>query len=68
MTGNKQEQINEQETDGTEWFIHRYECPECGAMTRADRAVGCFRCGSKMEHVERIGEVVDSAPSTEECE
>ena len=50
-------------SDGTEWFIHRFECPDCGAISRADRAVKCFRCGSQMGHVERIGEVYDTGTS-----
>lgn len=41
----------------TEWLIHLFKCPDCGANTRADRAVNCFRCGSEMDHIEQIGEV-----------
>lgn len=46
--------------DGNEWWIHRFECPNCDVVTRADRAVKCFRCGSEMDHIEKIGEVQDS--------
>lgn len=41
-----------------EWLIHRFECPNCEAETRADRSVSCFRCGTEMERAEfRIGVV-----------
>lgn len=47
-------------TDGdSTWHIHRVECPECGQISRADRLVACFNCGTQMEHVEKIGEVQD---------
>lgn len=45
-----------------EWFIHRFECPNCDAITRADRAVNCFRCGSEMKHAEEIA-TIDVAES-----
>lgn len=48
------------DTIGTEWIIHRFECPDCGATSRADRFVGCYRCGSEMEQVEKIGVVTDT--------
>lgn len=38
-------------------FIHLLNCPDCGATTRADRIVRCFRCGSEMDHMEKIGEI-----------
>jgi DNA-directed RNA polymerase subunit RPC12/RpoP len=35
-------------------FIHKFQCIECGAEARADRNVGCWRCGeAKMEILER---------------
>lgn len=38
-------------------YIHRFECPDCGANTHADRAVGCYRCGTEMEVEKRqVGE------------
>jgi hypothetical protein len=39
------EQLRNALDDGGDWLIHRFECPDCRAVTRADRAVGCFRCG-----------------------
>jgi len=55
----------EDSASGAEWFIHRFKCPNCGAICRADRALECFRCGSQMEHVERLGEVYDPHPGQE---
>lgn len=49
----------EEETDYQDWFIHRYRCPDCGQVSRADRAIACFKCGAQMEHEERIGKVID---------
>lgn len=42
-----------------EWLIYRLTCPDCGAISRADRFVRCFKCGTEMEADERIGEVTD---------
>ena len=44
-------------TDRKEWYIHRWECPNCGAVTRADRSVGCYRCGYEMDHVEQVATI-----------
>ena len=52
--------------DGTEWLIHRFKCPNCREIARADRAVRCFRCRTQMNHVERIGEVYDVSPDRDE--
>jgi len=34
----------------SEWLIHRFECPECGAEAYADRPLGCWDCGAEMKN------------------
>lgn len=55
MPREKDDSGTPQETET--WWIHRLECPDCGANTRADRMVPCFRCGTEMEYDEKIGEI-----------
>lgn len=52
--------VSESESSESEvslWFIHRFECPDCGQTSKADRAVCCFRCGEQMEQQEKIAEI-----------
>jgi len=51
------DRLRDELNNGDKWFIHRFECPDCGAVTRSDSAVGCFNCGTQMEHVERIATI-----------
>jgi ribosomal protein S27E len=60
------EQVEQHNETGSEWLIHRFECPDCNQISRADRAVKCFQCGSQMKQVERIGEVYDSVDTDSE--
>jgi ribosomal protein S27E len=46
--------------DGTERFIHRLRCPDCGTIARADKPVKCVGCASLMDRVGRIGIVYDT--------
>lgn len=41
----------------SELFIHQFRCPECEAVARADRSVGCWNCGTTMEQEKQIATI-----------
>jgi ribosomal protein S27AE len=42
-----------------EILIHRFECSNCGAVSHADRVIGCYRCGKEMEVSEKNVDTIE---------